>query len=205
MKQNKDHWYDGLFYDIIIAPSQDKSFRLVKNIIEENSSVVDIGCGTGRLEFQLADKCKKVDGVDLSKRNIDLAKRKLNKTDLSNVSFFHYDVNKYFEEENRNYDYAVISYMIHEVDERLRIDILEKIAAHVDKIIIVDYLVPRPKSFWSYLNEAVEFLAGKDHYNNFKNYVENNGIKGLVEKSGLRIVKEIKNTPETSHIAILQK
>jgi 2-polyprenyl-3-methyl-5-hydroxy-6-metoxy-1,4-benzoquinol methylase len=32
-----------------------------------------VGCGTGRLEFALADKCRSVLRIDLSKRNIDKA------------------------------------------------------------------------------------------------------------------------------------
>lgn len=31
--ENKNHWYDGLFYDKFIAPNQDKSYRIIKKII----------------------------------------------------------------------------------------------------------------------------------------------------------------------------
>ncbi|MBL1214902.1 MAG: class I SAM-dependent methyltransferase [Ignavibacteriae bacterium] len=64
MIKNKNHWYDGLFYDYLIAPNQDKSFQHIKNIIEPDSSLIDIGCGTGRLAFQIADKCSRFDGID---------------------------------------------------------------------------------------------------------------------------------------------
>src|SRR5450759_5985558 len=70
MTINKYHWYDGWFYDIVIAPNQDKLFGQIKNLIEPNSKIIDIGCGTGRLEFALADKCESVLGIDLSERNI---------------------------------------------------------------------------------------------------------------------------------------
>ena len=53
MPENKNHWYDGLFYDKIIAPNQDRAFQIVKSLINKNSSVLDVGCGTGRLAFQL--------------------------------------------------------------------------------------------------------------------------------------------------------
>ena len=42
MLNNKNHWYDGRFYDWLIAPNQDKSFSHVKNIIKESSSVIDV-------------------------------------------------------------------------------------------------------------------------------------------------------------------
>ena len=79
MKQNKNHWYDGWFYDVFIAPNQDRLFSLIKTIIEPNSSVLDVGCGTGRFPFTIADKSKSVLGIDLSTRNIEKAKSNLAK------------------------------------------------------------------------------------------------------------------------------
>jgi len=73
VKENKDHWYDGLFYDKIIAPNQDRLFVQTKNLIEPNSKIIDIGCGTGTFSFSVHEKYKSVLGIDLSKRNIERA------------------------------------------------------------------------------------------------------------------------------------
>ena len=51
MTENKNHWYDGWFYDTIIAPNQDKLFGQIEKLIEPKSSIIDVGCGTGRLAF----------------------------------------------------------------------------------------------------------------------------------------------------------
>lgn len=80
---------------------------------------------------------------------------------------------------------------------------LKEISKIADKIIIGDYLVPQPKGFWKLLNEVVEFAAGSEHYRNYKNYVSNGGIKGIAETAGFKIVSEIKNQPQTSHLVIL--
>lgn len=205
MKENKNHWYDGIFYDVFIAPNQDKSFRLAKSIIKENSNVIDAGCGTGRFAFSVADKVNKVDGIDLSERNIKVAMNKLTKNNSPKIKFYHSDIYRFFENGDKHYDYAVMSYVIHEVDEHLRNDILKTLSENADKVILIDYLHPRPKNYWSWLNEAVEFAAGKEHYTNFKSYLKNSGLRGLAERSGLKIIKEIKNTPSTSHIVVLEK
>ncbi|MCO6474752.1 MAG: class I SAM-dependent methyltransferase [Melioribacteraceae bacterium] len=205
MKENKNHWYDGIFYDVFIAPNQDKSFRLAKSIIKENSTVIDAGCGTGRFAFTVADKVNKVDAVDLSERNIKVAMNKLTKNNSPKIKFYHSDIYRFFENGDKHYDYAVMSYVIHEVDEHLRNDILKTLSENADKVILIDYLHPRPKNYWSWLNEAVEFAAGKEHYTNFKSYLKNSGLRGLAERSGLKIIKEIKNTPSTSHIVVLEK
>lgn len=203
--KNKDHWYDGMFYDIVIAPNQDKSFSLVKNIIEPNSTLLDVGCSTGRLAFQIADTCSRVDAVDLSKRNIELANKKLNKNSKNNIKFIHADVLNYLNHNNVKYDYAVLSYVIHEIDESLRENILITLSKSAKNIIVIDYLTPRTKGMWSLLNEIVEYAAGKEHYSNFKTYVAQNGLKGLSERTGLKILHEIKNKPSTNHLAFLGK
>lgn len=202
---NKNHWYDGIFYDFVIAPNQDRSFSHVKNMVEQNSTFLDVGCGTGRLAFQIADKCSKVDALDLSKRNIDLANKKLAKNSKNNILFIHADVLNHLNETNQKYDYAVLSYVIHEIDESLREQILVALSKSAEKIIVIDYLAPRPKGIWNLLNEIVEYVAGKEHYSNFKTFIAENGIKGLSERTGLKIVNEIKNSPSTSHIVVLSK
>lgn len=203
--ENKDHWYDGSFYDKIIAPNQDKAYRIVKSLIADNSSLLDVGCGTGRLGFQLGGKFSSYDGIDLSKRNIELALKNLSKNPSEKISFYHAEAKTFLQSKNKKYDFAVISYVIHEVDEDKRESILLTLSESANKIIIVDYLYPRPNNFWSFLNSAVEFAAGREHYQNFKSYIAGKGIRGLAERTGLKIVKEIKNTPSTTHIVFLSR
>lgn len=199
---NKNHWYDGWFYDFFIAPNQDKIFSLIKNIIEPNSSVIDVGCGTGRFSFSIADKCKAVLGIDLSSRNIERANHNLAKNPNEKISFLHSTISDLISK-NYHFDYAVMTYVIHEVNEEERVKLIKDISNVANKIIIGDYLVPKPKGFWSILNEVIEFAAGNDHFRNYKNYVRNGGLKSLAEKAELEIIKEIKNKPATSHIVVL--
>ncbi len=204
MSENKSHWYDGYFYDVFIAPNQDRAYKVIRELIEENSSLLDAGCGTGRLSFQMSDKCSKVNGIDLSAKNIGTANNKLLEKKTNNVSFYHSGIREFLDN-NKSFDYSVLSYVIHEVDEEKRSEILKQLAEHSQHVIIIDYLVPRSFSFWCFLNEIVEFAAGKDHYKNFKSYVEKGGIKGLAQQTGLEIVREVTDSPSTAHITILKK
>ena len=204
MTHNKDHWYDGWFYDRIIAPNQDTMFGEIKKLINPNTSVVDVGCGTGRFSFSVSDKVKQVVAVDLSKKNIDTANKTLSKNPNSKISFHHTNL-KNLIAQNLHFDYAVMTFVIHEVNPELRIKLLNELALTADKIIIGDYLVPVNKGFWSVLNEVVEYFAGREHYKNFKHFVANDGLYGLSQKSGLKIVTEIKNKPSTSQLLVLAK
>lgn len=204
MTNNKDHWYDGWFYDKIIAPNQDRMFGEIKKLIEPNTSVVDVGCGTGRFSFSVVDKVKNVVAVDLSKKNIDTANKTLSKNPNSKISFHHTNL-KNLIVQNFHFDYAVMTFVIHEVNPELRIKLMNEMAQIADKIIIGDYLVPVNKGFWSVLNEAVEYFAGKNHYANFKHFKANDGLYELVQQAELKIINEIKNKPSTSQLLVLAK
>jgi SAM-dependent methyltransferase len=203
--KNKDHWYDGLFYDLVIAPNQDTSYELVEQLIMPGAAVLDAGCGTGRFALKMKRKYSIIDGVDLSLRNINVAEKKKIKLELENVNFYHDDVINFLNRTKNSYDYAVLSYMIHEINPDLRNEILKKVSDSADEVILIDYLVPRNNGIWSVLNEVIEFAAGKDHYRNFKTYVDEGGIAGLAASNGLKIIREIKDVPSTSHIAVLKK
>lgn len=205
MTKNKNHWYDGWFYDILIAPNQDHLFGQIKNLIDSQSKIIDVGCGTGRLEFALANKCESVLGIDLSKKNIDRANIILLQHPNDKISFQHSNLNEIINKGKIHFDYAVLTYVIHEVDEEERINLLNEIAQVADKIIIGDYLVPKPKVFGSYFSGVIEFIAGAEHYRNYKSYMANGGIKFLADKAELTIINEITNQPLTNHIVILAK
>lgn len=202
--ENKIHWYDGWFYDKLIAPNQDRMFGEIKNLIQPNSSVLDVGCGTGRFSFSAADKVSKVVGIDLSSKNINTANQTLNKNPNNKISFLHTTISDLISKQ-QHFDYAVITYVIHEVNPEERIPLLKEMMNLADKIIIGDYLVPISKNFWSVLNEAVEFLAGKEHYTNFKDFVKIGGLQSLTKQAELKIISEIKNKPSTSQIVLLTK
>lgn len=127
MTQNKNHWYDGWFYDTIIAPNQDKLFGQIKELIESHSKVIDVGCGTGRLAFALADQGISVLGIDLSKRNIDRANLNLLQQPNDQITFEHLSLSEICNQRlHTHFDYAVITYVIHEVNENERIILLNE-------------------------------------------------------------------------------
>ncbi|MBX2990255.1 MAG: class I SAM-dependent methyltransferase [Bacteroidetes bacterium] len=204
MASDKFHWYDGWFYDRWIAPHQDEMFARIREIIEPQSSVLDVGCGTGRLAFLLADTCDRVLGIDLSSRNVATARLVLSKHSRANVAFSHTTASELLSAKTDYFDYAVLTYVLHEVPIQERVQLLRDIAGLARTIIIGDYLVPQPAGLLSVFNEMVEFAAGRDHYRNYKAFTEHGGIGGIVSTLKFRVVKEIRNSPRNSHIVVLQ-
>ena len=200
---NKYHWYDGGFYDRFIAPNQRELFAQIIKLIERESNIIDVGCGTGFFSFSIADKSKTVLGIDLSKRNITKANQNLRKQPTDKLSFRNAYLHDIISEDKKYFDYAVMTYVIHEVNEEDRIPLLNEIAQVADKIIIGDYLIPCPGDFSGRIVKTVEFIAGREHYRNFRTYEANGGIQYLADKAGLSIQRDIKN--HTNQIVVLSK
>jgi hypothetical protein len=53
-------------------------------------------------------------------------------------------------------------------------------------LILVDFYVPLPGNVWSLIARAIESFVGGTHYQNFKEYVANNGLEEIIKNHGLR-------------------
>lgn len=90
--------------EIIASPSQSLkedplsiNSTLKKLITSEKikkMTILDVGCGRGRLMFNIAPYAKKVVGIDLSKKEIDAAKKYKAANSINNVQFIHGDAEK---------------------------------------------------------------------------------------------------------------
>lgn len=204
MVNNKKHWYDGKIYDKFIAPNQDLLFKRIKKMIEPGSKILDVGCGTGRLDFQLADKCTKITGIDLSIRNIELAKFNLKESKFQNIEFIHMTAQNIYNITSDKYDYAIITYVLHEMPPQERLNVIKVIKSVSNKIIIGDYQIPLPKNYFGWMVQAVEFIAGKDHFANFKSYERNGGIEYLLQKAGLKETLRFDKMLKTVHLVVVE-
>lgn len=57
--------------------------------LNADQSVMDMGCGTGAFALHVAECCKKVYAVDVSKAMLRYARRKARKAKLNNIEFHH--------------------------------------------------------------------------------------------------------------------
>lgn len=186
---DKRHWYDGWIYDRILAPNQVVPFSKISNLVPTGSNVIDIGCGTGRLAFSLADKCRSVLGIDLSEKNISTANTTLEEIRKTNVTFLHTDLASIFARERIHFDIAILSYILHEVGSAERSIILKDAATVADKIIISDHL-PGASLTGKIIREIMEFFAGREHYVNYRSFINEGGTEYLADQTGLKISHE---------------
>ncbi len=186
---DKRHWYDGWIYDRVLAPNQEVPFNKISELVKEGSEIIDIGCGTGRLDFRLAGKCNSILAIDLSKKNIMTAHETARLKNITNIEFLHSDLETVIKTRKQHFNYSILSYILHEVSRMERIKILRSAAAISDNIIVSDHK-PDTTFMAGLIREVLEFGAGRDHYRNYRSYINDGGIRPLAEKCNLKIIHE---------------
>ncbi len=85
----------GQFKDYEIPNQDDLLMKIINDekMIDENSKVLDIGCGAGRHSIAIAPFVKSVLGVDLSSNMIEFSKSKAKEYNIKNVEFSCLDWN----------------------------------------------------------------------------------------------------------------
>lgn len=153
--------------------------------IPQNSKVIDIGCGTGSLLFELSSKIDYGLGIDTDSSMIKFVQKKLEREGLKNLEFKVQDANNF--SYKKEYDLATLSLVVHSLDTLSGLSMLKRASSVADKVIIADYILL--KGFKNFLVHMDEILAG--HYMNFRKY-EKNSIVTLIKESGLTLEEEVK-------------
>lgn len=181
-------------YDRIFEPMNSglRKIGLKMYPVSPGMDILDIGCGTGvHLKLYQNKKCN-VSGVDLSPAMIKIAQKKLGNnadlklTDATNTGY----------EENK-FDLILSSTVLHEMSPQVRSDILKeakRILKKDGRILIIDFHPGPVKKIRGIYSKVIitisEILAGRVHYKNYRNFMKNGGLPGLLASSDFIIEKK---------------
>lgn len=87
-------------------------YIISRKLIDKNSSVLDIGCGTGRYSIKFAKSAKNVTGIDISTEMLKYAQANAEAAGLKNVSFISaawQDLDMHEPGWNKKYDFVFAS------------------------------------------------------------------------------------------------
>ena len=173
-------------YDLLISPLLKGLRRTMLSKIEENSSVLEVGCGTGEFANDLIKKkLSNYIGVDISEEVIEVAKSKVNHPNFKFIATDFLEV-----EIDTKFDYAIFPMIIHSIPIALALELIAKASKVAHKIIIADYLVPQPKNYKALLVKFIERMAGKEHFGNFTKFKKNNGAHFFKEELGFTEIEK---------------
>jgi ubiquinone/menaquinone biosynthesis C-methylase UbiE len=189
----KRQWYDGWFYALFLDSKESRTRRKMLKIIEPESTVIDIGCGTGGFGLKLAEKCEMVVGVDLSAKMIKVANKRKVKERSGNVHFHVANAMTLSQVFKEKFDYATFSFFIHEIDSADRVEVLKEAKKIANNLVIYDYQTPLPYNIFGLNIRIVEFLAGRSHHRNFRKFTKNGGLHPVLQAASLEITTEKTN------------
>ncbi|MBN2281636.1 MAG: class I SAM-dependent methyltransferase [Candidatus Marinimicrobia bacterium] len=172
---------EGKSYQILIDPLLKHSHQKVAHLIKEGSTVIDIACGTGALARQISTRARSITGIDLSASMIKQAKS----LKLANAECLVMDAKNLSQFPDQKFDYATISMAIHQFPRDLAKQILMEMKRIAKSIIILDYTDKMPKDPAGFFVIFIEWLAGREHNGNFRQYLKQGGLDTILEECGL--------------------
>jgi ubiquinone/menaquinone biosynthesis C-methylase UbiE len=180
---DKSLYYYGNIYHVLIDPLLRASWEQIVNVIPENSSIFDAGCGTGRLSLLLRKRKKcRVVGADLSIKMLDFASKS---NPFNDVKFLHMDIGNIGEYGENSFDYAVMCQVIHEMPPDKQPKVIGELMRIGRKLLILDANTPLPKNIVGMFIRLIDATLGRDHYDNYRSYIASGGVMGILERAGL--------------------
>lgn len=178
---NVNVWIKTNLADKALAPLRKELVAL----IEENTTVLDVGCGTGDLLFNASASIRSGFGIDLDEHMIQFAQEKAQQQRLSNLTFQSINA---LELTSAYFDVATSTLCLHEMPMKDACAVLERMGAISKRILIADYT--KPKSVLAKLSiELDECISG--HYAKFRAYRKQGGMPEYAGKCGLTLLREI--------------
>jgi len=173
----------------MVANAADKALSPLREelveLMEANSAVLDVGCGTGDLLFKAAAKIDRGLGVDLDRDMVEYAERECQERQISNLTFENKDV---LSLSLRRFDVATSTLCLHEMDVTKACEVLACMAQNSDRVLVADYT--DPQSFLAKVSiEFDEMISG--HYQRFRRYRQAGCIPEYVRRCGLKIDKAV--------------
>jgi len=177
-------------YETLIDPllTDIRKFTPEFSSMSPGDRVLDVCCGTGAQVLEYGRRGIIATGVDISPSMLKIALRNKRKQKLGNASFHLADATE-LPFANNCFDYASVSLGLHDKERLTRYRVVSEMRRVVKQdgaLIFIDYPVPLAKSIWAGLSRTVEFLAGGDHYESFKDYIISDGLEDILKVYHLR-------------------
>ncbi|MDZ7796742.1 MAG: class I SAM-dependent methyltransferase [Candidatus Marinimicrobia bacterium] len=147
--------------------------------------VLDMCCGTGdQLHYLSEQGYRALQGVDLSGDMLSAAKRKLPHVKFALADAAHTAFS------DAVFDIIIITLALHDKEQRAREDILREAGRLLrpgGRLIVADFLFDdKTRRRSRNIITLIEYVAGGDHYKNFRDYLQRGAFRGSCPENFLR-------------------
>ena len=193
--------YDPIFY----LPLKSIRIAVMNELLKHKEKIIlDLCCGTGN-QFKLLSKhgFKNLHCLDISDSMLEIAKRS-----DSSIKIYNEDATK-TSFNDASFDVVIISFAIHEKDRNTQQALIDEAYRIIKKdgfMLVVDYVFDnKTTKFGRIVISIIERIAGREHYINFKSYIQNDGLLSLIEKDKFKLIKYNRMSFGAVTISIYQK
>ena len=183
-------YYFAPLYDPFLNPFlKNLRKKILEVIIELNPRrIIDVCCGTGYQVKMLTRNGFSAVGIDLSSEMLAVSRRGRWKAPC-----FKQDATA-IDYPDQSFDLVLITMALHEKDPASR----QKILTEMDRILlpgghllIADYWASSESPrYVEKLIRFIEFLAGREHYENFRHFENSGGLNGLLPEVRFNHVRD---------------
>lgn len=197
------HKIRAWFFSLLVEPLLKGVRDQVCDFIVDSDYCIDIGCGIGALAFDLSEKSERVVGVELSAERVGVAEQRRKREAYHNVVFSCVDATDLARFGDGYFDYATISLLLHSVPSETAVKILREATRVAKKLVIAEFVVPQPRSFYDAIIKALEAYAGREHFQSFVSYKKKGGIDQLLDQAGLQVEERVIRPSETIQVLVV--
>jgi demethylmenaquinone methyltransferase/2-methoxy-6-polyprenyl-1,4-benzoquinol methylase len=192
--------YDPIFY----LPLRSIRIAVMNELLKYKEKIIlDLCCGTGNQIKLLSKHGFRIYCLDISDSMLEIAKR-----NDSSIKIYNEDATK-TSFNNASFDVVIISFAIHEKDRNTQQALIDEAYRIIKKdgfILVVDYVFDnKTTKFGRILISIIERIAGREHYRNFKSYIQNKGLLSLIKKDKFKLIKYKRMSSGAVTISTYQK
>lgn len=183
-------WYDRLFTGVL------ENLKVLATRIaplKSGMKVLDIGCGTGKQLASYQDMGGELFGIDLSTQMLGVAKYNLvGKAGLVNGDALRLPFR------GATFDLVLASLFLHQLNTQERTFVLDearRVLQPEGQLLLIDFHPAATNSMKGKLTyhaiSILEFFAGREHFRNSRNFLDQGGIPRMAAEMGLNLRKSV--------------
>ncbi len=154
----------AVLYDEILKESGNRDVSFYKQMIPSQSSVLELGCGTGRIGYELAKRGNQVVGLDLSKEMLGIFNEKIVQglDDIcGKIKTVHGDMIQF--DLKQQFDYVIFPFRVFQflLTDKYREQCLENVKRHLNSggTVIIDLFDPDPSLYLDWEKKHVTEMS----------------------------------------------
>lgn len=192
----------GFLYGKFVDPVLEGMRTRAAHYIQPGQHVLDVACGTGAQLFAAAEKVGRATGIDHSMSMIQQAKKTAIAKDLNHIDFILHDVTERWPFNDKHFDVVILSLALHQFSPEHYSFILKEMSRVAEKMIFIDYSIPLPDNLYGAGSKIAEFLAGREHFKNFRQYKRKGGLNTILPRHKLYPREEELFAKKVFHLAV---